>query len=212
MMLLVGMSTTPSLRRTGCSQRGISDAVLDSLATQLERARGHQAGAQYNIVASCSDVTYRGHRLAAVLLTDDGSHLVGGIAFLPPNTAAANAYVYSYPGAEDPTPAGPQRFGFTYQTGRGSGVRETTFVVLCGIAEDNWIECYRGVRDKTVSITGYAPSDSIAARGMIYDRQSHVTIRGDTVILTSNIQVQTYGERAPHRFLLTERAELPRVQ
>ncbi len=110
----------------------------------------------------------------------------------------------AYAGANHPIPAGKGRVAFSYSAGRGSGQISERTAVLCSLAIDNWVPCADVLTRQEVASSGYPPSDSLS-RGMRFAMRSTVSVIADTLVISSDVVVKTYGAQpASHRTLVTK--------
>jgi hypothetical protein len=70
--------------------------------------------------------------------------------------------------------------------------------VLCALATDNWILCADMLTSQQITATGYPASDSLAS-GMHLSARGGVSVRGDTLVVTSEIEVKRYGQPVSRR-------------
>jgi hypothetical protein len=171
-------------------------AVSDSLGRALRMARDSYPTPDAELAVA--GVSVSGQCAVGATLSWDNGFSGGVLVYRPRDRGLELLAARIFPGARAPQDAGANRFLFAYGGGRGSGQSEERTAVLCALAADDWVRCADLVTNQEVAATGYPASDSLAT-GMHLSSHGRTAVRGDTLFVTSDIEVKRYGRALSRR-------------
>lgn len=173
-------------------QRALADTLAHGLGVL-----GDSSSVRASEVALAGVMVGQECAVAATLSWDDG--FSGGVLVYRMHDPLLEVLATQpFAGAHAPMAAGPGRVVLSYSGGRGSGQMAERTAVLCALATDNWILCADMLTSQQITATGYPASDSLAS-GMHLSARGGVSVRGDTLVVTSEIEVKRYGQPVSRR-------------
>jgi hypothetical protein len=193
-----------SAHRIVCQAPAMDMARARHLQDAVERTAGRSPDSMsyVGLEAAVLPLTYRGRCLTLVTLGQDGE-LGGGVVIIDPLRPREGPWVVGeYPGAREPFAAGPGRAGFTYTTGRGSGIYDSRVVVLCALEAETWEECLSVTRDRRTSVVG-------GPRIFYAEQSASVDVVGDTLLLRRTVRYESEDEPTREVHLAPSRIVLP---
>ncbi len=204
---LIAQPATPARAQDGppCRSPALTTGLRDRLAKTITPGNEPFEVLQAAAISAVA-VRVRDRCTSVFALNADGE-FAGGVTVLDPEDTTRVYEIDRYPGARNLRAAGPGRVLFEYTQGRGSGLYESRFVVLCAFTATSWIRCFDTVARDFTSVS--ACSDEHFADCGTTEIDATVDVRGDTLFFHRIAKTQRWNGPSRVRDLGVSRVLLP---